>query len=193
MSKRNPLIGLIGKWQGDKGLDLAPKPDVDESNPYYETLIFEAVDIDIENAGEQELTAIRYHQEVREKANDEVSHSETGYWIWNNNDDSIICAFSIPRGVSLLAGGNYKKTSDGGIVFNVLARVDDPHYGIVQSPFMMKKAKTTSFKREFKLKGDALTYVQESALEIYDKKFNHTDERELVKDYVPIRVLYYGL
>ncbi len=179
--KANPLIGLIGTWQGDKGLDLAPKPEVDESNPYYETLIFEAVDIDIENAGDQELIAIRYHQEVREKANDEVSHSETGFWIWNKNDDTIICAFSIPRGVSLLAGGGFKKSSDGEIIFNVLAEINDPHWGIVQSPFMMKKAKTTSFKREFKLKGDTLTYFQESALEIYDKKFNHTDENVLVR------------
>lgn len=31
--KTNPLIGLIGIWEGDKGVDLAPKPKVDENNP----------------------------------------------------------------------------------------------------------------------------------------------------------------
>ena len=40
-----PLQGLIGDWQGDKGLDVAPEPDGAENNPYYETVVFTAIGV----------------------------------------------------------------------------------------------------------------------------------------------------
>ena len=33
-----PLTNLIGTWNGDKGMDIAPEPDGTEHNPYYETI-----------------------------------------------------------------------------------------------------------------------------------------------------------
>lgn len=179
-----PLQALIGTWQGKKGVDIAPKPDEDENNPYYETLTFEAVDIDIENAEKQQLSAVRYHQLVREKSNDKVSHDETGYWIWNKADDTIMLTFSIPRGVNVLAIGAFKKTDDSKkeIVINVSAKLDDSESGIVQSIFMHKSAKTTAFKREIKIIGDTLSYTQETMVDIYNKKsFSHTDENTLTR------------
>lgn len=171
---KNPLLGLIGTWEGDKGVDLAPKPEEDENNPYYETLVIEPVDIDIENAEEQELLAVRYTQTVREKANDKVSHSEAGFWIWEVNTERVMCSFSIPRGLSLIAGGKYK-ASGNLVTFNVEANQGDPNYGIVQSPFLEKKATTKGFKREFVLESDTLSYIQETSLDIYGKDFNHKD------------------
>jgi len=44
-----PLAGLIGRWKGDKGLDVAPAPGGREENPYWETLDFEAIG-DVTNA-----------------------------------------------------------------------------------------------------------------------------------------------
>ncbi|MBL1352143.1 MAG: hypothetical protein COA61_002220, partial [Zetaproteobacteria bacterium] len=38
-----PLQQLIGTWKGDKGTDIAPEPDGEENNPYFETIIFEAI------------------------------------------------------------------------------------------------------------------------------------------------------
>ena len=180
-TKSNPLVGLIGTWKGDKGLDLAPKPDVDEKNPYYEVLIIEPVDIEVENAGEQELTTVKYYQYVREIETDDVSHAETGFWIWDNNTDTIMCAFAIPRGLSVLAGGGFKKSDNGKLIFNVSSSLDDPNWSIVQSPFMAKKAMTLSFSREFKLNGNTLSYKQLTKLDIYGKKFDHEDSNTLVK------------
>ena len=180
-NKTNPLDGLIGTWEGDRGTDIAPKPIIDENNPYYETLEFEVVDIDIENAEEQQLLAIKYYQLVREKKDDKVSHSETGYWIWNKDDDTIMCAFAIPRGVSVLAGGSYERISDEEIIFTVTSHKDDPNYGIVQSPFMEKKAKTIEFKREIRINGNKISYHQETIVDIYGKIFNHTDDNSLGK------------
>ena len=36
-----PLAALVGTWKGDDGMDVAPEPDDDERNPYYETIVFE--------------------------------------------------------------------------------------------------------------------------------------------------------
>ncbi|BDD02246.1 FABP family protein (plasmid) [Persicobacter psychrovividus] len=179
--KINPLLGLIGTWQGDKGLDLAPKPVEDERNPYYETLIIEPVDIAIENAETQELTAVKYFQVVREKSNDKVSHNEVGYWIWDNNTDTIMCSLSIPRGLSLVAGGEFTANEAGDVSIEVNAKDGDAEWGIVQSPFLKEKARTLSFKRTFKVEGNKLTYKQEMELAIYNKSFNHVDSNVLTK------------
>ena len=62
-----PLACLVGVWKGSDGMDVAPEPDDDEHNPYYETLVFEAAG-DVTNAEEQVLSVLRYHQEVRRKS-----------------------------------------------------------------------------------------------------------------------------
>jgi hypothetical protein len=177
----NPLLNLIGVWKGDKGTDLAPKPVEDEKNPYYETLTIETVDIDIENAGKQQLIAVRYHQTVTEKASGDVSHDETGYWIWNKEDGAIMLAFAIPRGVSVLASGQFERLGNDSdeIKIQVSAKLNSANPGIVQSPFMSDKAKTTEFKRELRISGNTLSYTQETTLDIYDKVFNHADDNTL--------------
>lgn len=177
---KNPLAKLVGTWKGEMGVDIAPKPDTDENNPYYEVLIIEPVDIEIENAEEQELAAVRYNQVVREKANDKVSHSETGYWIWDEKEKTIMNSFSIPRGVSVLAGGKVQLINKE-LQLSVSVEENDPKWGIIQSPFMLKKAKTLSFTRTFILSGNKLTYSQEMVLDIYGKIFSHTDKNTLSK------------
>ena len=137
----SPLNKLIGIWEGNKGMDIAPEDGGQEDNPYYETLTIEPVDTEIENADTQELLAVRYHQLVKEKANDDVSHSETGYWIWDKNENTIMNSFSIPRGVCVLAGGEVSQKDCNETVFNVLAKLDDSNFGIIQSIFMKMNIK----------------------------------------------------
>ena len=91
-----PLTGLIGSWQGDKGIDLAPEPDGEESHAYYEALTFEAAG-DVTNAGKQTLAVLRYHQVVQRKIDDAVFHDETGYWMWDSNTNTIMHSLTIPR------------------------------------------------------------------------------------------------
>ncbi|KGL63799.1 heme-binding beta-barrel domain-containing protein [Polaribacter sp. Hel1_85] len=183
MSKNieNPLVQLIGVWKGEMGVDIAPKPDEDENNPYYEVLTIEPIELEVENAEEQELDAVRYHQVVREKANDKVSHSETGYWLWDKNENTIMNSFSIPRGVNILAGGEVSLTNNE-LKLTVAVAENDTKWGIVQSPFMLQKAKTLSFKREFKFANNKLSYTQEMVLAIYGKTFTHTDKNTLTKE-----------
>ncbi len=176
----NPLLKLIGTWKGNQGVDLAPKPVEDENNPYYEELIIELVDSTIENAEEQALTAVRYHQVVREKSNDKISHSEVGYWLWDEKNKQVMNSFTIPRGVCVLAIGEVVANNDE-LVFSVLANSDKSSGTIAQSDFMKSKAKTLSFKREFKIVGNTLSYTQETVIDIYGKVFDHIDKNELTK------------
>ncbi len=73
-----PLAGLVGEWRGDAGMDVAPEPEGDAQSPFYETIIFEACG-DVDNAEQQRLAIVRYHQVVSRKANEKVFHKETGY------------------------------------------------------------------------------------------------------------------
>ena len=177
-----PLEGLVGVWKGDKGRDVAPDPDGIENNPYYETIIFSAVG-DVTNAESQELVAVHYHQVVKRKSDNEVFHNETGYWMWDAAAGVIMHSLTIPRAVSVLAGGkhNGEKDVDGSIILEVSASIDDADWQIIQSPFMKKNAKTTKFSHRISLSDAILSYNETTIVEIYGKVFEHTDENELVR------------
>ncbi len=174
-----PLTGLIGTWNGDKGLDVAPEPDGPAESPYYETIEFVAAG-DVENFEEQRLAVVRYHQVVRRKSNDEVFHDQVGYWLWDAASQVVMQTITIPRAVSLVAGGSAEGT--GPVVLRVRSAVDDPDWTISQSPMMRDHARTLAFEHEITLDGDRLRYAETTTLAIYDQEaFAHTDTNELTR------------
>jgi len=175
-----PLAGLIGTWQGDKGLDVAPDPDGDEQNPYYETIVFEGAG-EVKNAEEQVLAAVRYHQSVRRKSDREVFHDQCGYWMWDAAAGVVMHSLAIPRAVCVLAGGEHDGESSSRVHVEVAAWLGDPRWGIVQSPFMTEKARTVEFRNELAIEGDRLSYAETTKVEIYGRTFEHTDRNELVR------------
>jgi len=184
-----PLEYLIGTWKGDKGLDVAPeKPDAKsatkknlpkEENPYFETITIEPVG-DVTNAKEQTLVVVRYHQSVFRKSDKEQFHDEIGYWIWNPANKTVMQSLMIPRAVGLLAGGKITEAK-GAITFKVSAGADNKDWGIVQSPFLQKKAKTEQFVHTVTISGKTMTYSETTTLSIYGKKFQHVDGNTLTK------------
>ena len=178
-----PLAALIGVWKGDKGIDRAPEPNSEERNPYYETITFEAAG-DVENAEEQVLAVVRYHQVVSRKSNDEVFHDQVGYWLWDSADDTIVETFTIPRAVAVVAGGKLgqPESLEQELVFEVAAKTGSLEFGIVQAPFMFNKAKTTAFSHTLTVKGDQMRYSETTVLDIYEKKsYDHTDVNTLTR------------
>jgi hypothetical protein len=177
-----PLRELIGVWKGDKGLDVAPDPDGPENNPYYETITFTPAD-DVTNAESQLLTAIHYRQIVQRKSNDKVFHDETGYWMWDADAGIIMHSLTIPRAVSVLAGGVYngEKTGDGSVILDVYAKLDDEDWQIIQSPFMQRNARTTEFRHRVTVGNGKLCYSETTIVEIFGKVFEHTDRNELTR------------
>ena len=179
-----PLLSLIGVWRGDKGMDIAPEPEGTEENPYYETMVFAPVDDDVTNAEQQVLSAVRYHQEVRRKSDDKVFHDETGYWMWDKQNSVVMQSLTIPRAVAVLAGGVYEETAGASseVVFQVAAKLDDPDWGIIQSPFMRDNARTLEFSHNLTVTEDKLSYSERTLVDIYDTHFEHTDGNELTRD-----------
>jgi len=177
-----PLAELIGVWKGDKGLDVAPEPDGAENNPYYETITFTAIG-DVTNAESQLLTALHYRQVVQRKSNDKVFHDETGYWMWDASVGVIMHSLTIPRAVSVIAGGMHSgaKGDDGNIVLEVSASLDDKDWQIIQSPFMRDNARTTAFQHQIIVGDGKLSYSETTIVEIYGEVFEHTDCNELVR------------
>lgn len=172
-----PLKALIGTWTGDSGVDVAPEPVGEENNAYYETIIFSPGE-DTDNAETQELAIVRYHQQVRRKSNNEVFHDQVGYWLWDTKAEQIVHTFTIPRGVSVIAGGSVVSTKDG-LEFSVSAAKDDPDWGIIEAPFMRDNASSQSFKMILTVSGRSLKYEQTTVLNIYDRTFDHTDTNSL--------------
>jgi hypothetical protein len=173
-----PLACLPGIWKGDTGEDVAPEPDGDEHNPFYETLTFEAAG-DVTNAEEQILAVVRYHQLVSRKTTGKVFHDQVGYWLWNSTNGEIVQTLTIPRAVTLLAGG-HAVIEGGRTIFRVRAVEGDARWGIVQSPFMQEKARTLEFRHELTVEGDRLSYEETTVLDIYGKPtYPHTDRNTL--------------
>ncbi len=177
-----PLAGLIGRWEGDKGIDVAPDPDGREENPYYETITFEGVG-NVENAESQRLVAVHYRQIVRRKSDREVFHDETGYWMWDRSAGVVMHSLVIPRAVGVLAGGPWDESSRtvSDVTLEVAARHDDPDWNIIQSPFMRENARTMEFRHQITVGPERLSYSETTIVEIYGKVFEHTDENALTR------------
>ena len=177
-----PLAGLIGTWKGDKGMDISPEPDGTETNPFYETIVFEAAG-DVENAESQVLTCVRYQQTVQRKSDDEVFHNQVGYWMWDAAAGIVMHSLTIPRAVCVLAGGEVDDAAsvDREVTLRVSAELGSEDWGIVQSPFMRDNARTVAFEMKLTVAADRLSYAETTSLEIYGKSFAHTDQSELVR------------
>jgi len=175
-----PLAGLAGTWQGDKGLDVSPEVEGSEESPYFETLSFEAIG-DVTNAGAQTLAVLRYQQIVSRKSDGEVFHDQTGYWTWDADRSIVTQSIVIPRAVSVLAGGSWSPGAGDAVEIAVKARQGDADWGILQSPFMLEKARTTAFEHRLKLQGDTLDYDETTHLDIYGRTFQHTDRNTLTR------------
>lgn len=175
-----PLKALIGEWRGADGLDTSPDPDGEAVSPYHEVITFDAVG-GVTNAKAQTLAVLRYHQVVTRKTDQVVYHDEMGYWMWDAETSTVMQSLVIPRGVSILAGGTYagETDTDGRAILNVQSKLGNETWGIVQSPFMMEKAKTTEFRHNVIVGNGKLSYSETMVLDIYGKVFEHTDANEL--------------
>ena len=173
-----PLANFIGVWEGESGVDRAPKPQGDKTTEFQEKIIFSPVG-DVDNAEEQDLVVVHYHQVVTRKNDGKIYHNQTVYWMWDKGSDEVMFSIAIPRGVCVLANGTHN--NDDAIQFKLRAELEDEAYSIMQSRFMLGKAKTEAFEIDLKLSENSLSYSQTTFLDIYGKKFEHTDTSVLSK------------
>jgi hypothetical protein len=175
-----PLACLIGTWVGEKGLDVSPAADGSaENEPYSDELSFTPLG-SVTNACKQQLVSMRYQHIVKRLSDGAVFHDQIGHWIWEPATGLVMHSISIPRGVTLLAGGDVR-AADGEMVFSVSAEEGSETYGINQSAFMAGNARTKAYKMQVRVAGDTLSYAQATSLHIYGKDFEHTDKSTLTR------------
>ena len=172
-----PLAHLVGTWTGDKGVDTSPEPDGTEINDYRETVTYTPIG-DVDNAEEQELVGVHYHQVVHRIRDNKHLHDQCGYWLWDKANQKVIHNLSIPRGVSVVLEGDAEEI-EGGWIMRLKGKNNEGK--IAQSEFMKAKAKTIAMSMTLELREETLTYDLDMDLEIYGRAFDHLDKATLKK------------
>ena len=103
--------------------------------------------------------------------------------MWDARENTVMQSVVIPRGVCVLAGGNYTGAKDaaGNIIIEVEAGWHRQDWGIVQSPYMQNNALTTAFSHKIVVGPNKLVYAETTMLDIYGREFKHTDDNTLTR------------
>ncbi len=128
-----PLAGLIGTWEGDKGIDTAPDDDrvSKEINQFRERMTFAPTGL-VENH-DQKLYGLRYATTAWRLGAEDPFHEELGYWLWDADARQVLRCFMIPRGVTVIAGGTAEPDAKS---FQLAAEVGSDTYGICSNRFL---------------------------------------------------------
>ena len=168
------LAALAGRWRGE-GVDVAPAPEGEARTPFLDEIVFHEVG-EVENARGQRLLAIGYHQVVRRRDTGEAFHDQVGHFAWEIGTEHVFHALTIPRGLALVATGRVRFADDGWEL--ALEAAPD---AIAQTAFLEGQARTRAFVQRLVHRDGALSYAQTTELEIYGRRFSHTDEARLVR------------
>jgi hypothetical protein len=172
-----PLEFFIGKWDSGEvytGDNRAPAPDRGvENTKFKQIMTFEPIG-DVENH-EQILYGLRFSTFVWEEGDDEPFHEEVGYWLWDELNKQVMKSFTIPRGVTVLAGGTVDINSK---TFNLCANAGSETYGISSNKFLNLEFKTIRYELNIeKINENTFSYEEDSHLKIkgQDNVFHHTE------------------
>ena len=174
-----PLVGLIGTWESapNGGVDVAPGQTgstVGQGgsavSPYYETITYTPAGGAV-NASVQHLAALYYRQQVFATSNNKQFHDQTGYLIYDQQNQMVYDTFCIPRGVCVVAEGAPGTTMT----------LKTQSKGVAETQYMLKTDRTQAFSVTFTLSGNTLKYKQKTDLQVYGKPFSHTDSDTLKK------------
>lgn len=174
-----PLAGLVGAWEGSKGVDTAPDddPSSKEINEYRERMTF--VPTGLVTNHDQKLFGLRYATTAWRLGAPDPFHEELGYWLWDAAEKQVMRCFMVPRGVTILAGGTVEPDATS---FSLAAEVGSTTYGICSNRFLDLEFKTVRYDLEFEQRGkDGIHYREDTVLQIRGQAelFHHTDENTL--------------
>ncbi len=175
-----PLAPLAGIWEGNRGVDVAPSPSRgSHETPYRERIVFEPMG-PVENH-EQELYGLRYSTTAYRIGEDDPFHEELGYWLWDAGDGQVLRCFLVPRGVTILAGGD---ADAGDRSFSLAADVGSETYGISSNRFLDREFKTVRYELTVTIEdADTFRYEEDTQLLLKDLSdvFHHRDSNILTR------------
>jgi hypothetical protein len=177
LANLGPLTRLAGIWEGRKGIDLAPKADGPERRVYLERI--EMQPIDPQANGPQLLYGLRYHVHINTEEEAITFHDQVGYWLWEPATGVVMQTLAIPRGQSLLAGGQAKPNGAGLIV---AAKRGETEFGITSTAFLEYAFRTDSYQLDVTFDADgSWSYVSDTTLVVRGRPepFLHRDRNTL--------------
>ena len=140
-------------------------------SPYYETITYTPAGGAV-NASEQHLAALYYRQQAFAKSDNKQFHDQTGYLIYDKQNQKVYDTFCIPRGVCVVAEGAPGTTMT----------LKTQSQGVAETQYMLNTPDDTqAFSVTFTLSGNTLKYEQTTDLQVYGKPFSHTDSDTLGK------------
>ena len=159
-SEWGPLAGLIGEWEGERGLDVSyhnVEGEVGDTK-YREKIIMKPFG-PVDN-GDQHLYGLDYRMSAWRAGEENPFHTEVGYWLWDAASKQVMRCFMVPRGSVLIAGGTAEPDAT---TFTMEATRGDTTYGILSNKYLEEHARTTSYTCTITVNGDELTYEEMTA------------------------------
>ena len=174
-----PLRRLAGVWEGQRGVDIAPKADGPEQRAYFERI--EMQPIDPQANGPQLFYGLRYHQHVNTTEEPLTFHDQVGYWLWEPATGLILQTIAIPRGQIAIAAGHAEVEAT---MLVLTATRGQTEYGICSTTFLEEAFRTDAYRIEVTFHDDGTwSYVQDTTLQVrgQDGPFLHRDKNTLRK------------
>jgi len=172
-----PLAALIGLWEGNEGVDIAPTHDGSKETHYRERISFEP--IGPVNNGAQTLYGLRYSTIAWPLIQEKPFHEEAGYWLWDAERKQVMRCFIVPRGVVVNAGGTSEPHAKE---FSMTADAGSGVYGILSNPYLDQHAKTVRYELTVTIHEPwKFSYKEDTQLQISGRPyvFHHTDHNTL--------------
>lgn len=180
LTNLGPLGPLAGIWEGDEGLDEAPSASRGRmETTYRERIVFEPMG-GVDNH-EQCLHALRYSRKAYRLGEDDAFHEELGYWLWDAAEGQVMRCFLVPRGVTILAGGDAGPADRR---FSLSAQVGSQTYGISSNRFLDREFKTVRYELSVSIEdAETFRYAEDSQLLLrgHSDVFHHRDANRLRK------------
>ena len=172
-----PLAGLVGTWEGNEGVDIAPTKDASKETHFRERMTFESIGPVVN--GPQTLYGLRYATMAWPLIQEQPFHEEVGYWLWDAEQKQTMRCFIVPRGVVVNAGGTSEPHAKE---FSMTAEAGSEVYGILSNPFLEKKMKTVKYELTVTIQEPwKFSYKEDTQLQIAGRPdlFHHTDQNTL--------------
>jgi hypothetical protein len=173
-----PLGALAGDWEGEGGLDAAfshAKGKVLDT-PYLEKCSMKPFG-PVDN-GSQHLYGLDYRSAMWRGNEENPFHTEVGYWLWDASGGEVLRGFVVPRGITVLAGG---EAAADAAEFTLRAEQGGALYNIGENRYLAKNASTLSYRVTITTGDDTWAYDEITMLQMneFDQPFAHTDHNTL--------------
>jgi len=183
LANLGPLAPLAGIWEGQGGVDIAPKAAGPRTQPFWERISLQPVDPGTN--GPQLIYSLRYHTHIAKPDQIKTYHEQVGYWHWEPATGTVMHSITIPRGQTVLAVG---KASADAKSFTLSAKRGETDFGICSNPFLEDNFRTDSFTITVTIHEDGTwSYDEDTVMTIkgQDEPFHHRDTNRLTRVAAP--------